>query len=595
MSPERGRAVLVLAWLGILVLLLITGTSASPLLALIALGIVLTTMVAGRAVAIGAGAAIALALLAARARTTDVGVADFVAIAGTLLAGAVPAWLLSRRGWRRLESGERVGRTRNETGARARVDESPATRQLPDLEKALQEGCARAHALRAVLWEVDGESGLATQHAASDRALLDEPTLLAGTPLGWVWEEGVIMEIERAGWLAPGRVVRAIRLRRDNGHGTILTLEFLGSDAQPDPGPWVDAAAHVERVMRLADARAAAIAEQRRSALLISTLQRLPSRIDPDEVARELVSAALEMVAGSGGALAVWADDEGEVIAVEGSDAGPGVGVRFGPATSEFALAARGATLIEREYGPGGPALPIVAPDERWRKRPRCLAAIPLVSGERTVAVLGVWSASRPQLDPVAVSLLRTLAPFAALHLEHALEYGRVRMRAETDSLTGLPNRRAFEQALHAEAARHERYGRSLGLILLDVDHFKQINDRWGHEAGDHVLRSVADLLRRELRDIDTAARIGGEEFVILLPETTITAVREAADRLRASVEEAATLWRGESIPVRASIGVSACPACVTAPAGLLSSADAALYEAKRGGRNRVVSAPVRG
>jgi diguanylate cyclase (GGDEF)-like protein len=193
-----------------------------------------------------------------------------------------------------------------------------------------------------------------------------------------------------------------------------------------------------------------------------------------------------------------------------------------------------------------------------------------------------------------AIPLLETIGAYAALHLEHALELGRARQSADTDALTSLPNRRAFERAWRAEIARHDRYVQPLALILLDLDHFKQINDRWGHDAGDEVLRRVADTLRRAVRDVDLAARLGGEEFVILLPETTFAAASEAAERLRLAVESLQVHWLGQNIPVRVSIGVSACPSSVALPGELLKSADAALYEAKRGGRNRVVTAAIR-
>jgi diguanylate cyclase (GGDEF)-like protein len=126
---------------------------------------------------------------------------------------------------------------------------------------------------------------------------------------------------------------------------------------------------------------------------------------------------------------------------------------------------------------------------------------------------------------------------------------------------------------------------------MLDIDHFKRINDEHGHDAGDEVLRAVAAVLRNATRDVDVTARHGGEEFVVLLPETGLAAARDAAERVRTAVATATVDPGGRQLSVTVSVGVSAWPDSATAPADLLPGADAALYEAKRSGRNRVVAA----
>src|SRR5690606_6303318 len=133
--------------------------------------------------------------------------------------------------------------------------------------------------------------------------------------------------------------------------------------------------------------------------------------------------------------------------------------------------------------------------------------------------------------------------------------------------------------------------GRPLSLLVIDLDHFKSINDRFGHEAGDDVLCRTARIIEGSIRDIDTAARFGGEEFVVLPPETDVASALDVAERIRATLAESDIESGGRTIPVRASIGVSSCPALVALPADLISSADAALYRAKEDGRNRVVPA----
>jgi diguanylate cyclase (GGDEF)-like protein len=164
---------------------------------------------------------------------------------------------------------------------------------------------------------------------------------------------------------------------------------------------------------------------------------------------------------------------------------------------------------------------------------------------------------------------------------------------AATDSLTGLPNRRAFEQALRRDLARAERSKEPLAVVMIDVDFFKRVNDTYGHATGDVVLRSLADVLRATLRTGDIAARLGGEEFVALLPNASVEGGKIVAERLRAKLENTAMPGPAGTFNVTASFGVASVQgaACRGADSSLLERADAALYEAKRSGRNRVVAA----
>jgi diguanylate cyclase (GGDEF)-like protein len=157
-----------------------------------------------------------------------------------------------------------------------------------------------------------------------------------------------------------------------------------------------------------------------------------------------------------------------------------------------------------------------------------------------------------------------------------------------TDPLTGVGNRRRLEQALVVEANRAERTGGGFCAVMADLDHFKQVNDTYGHEAGDKVLAAFGDVLRRRTREVDIAARFGGEEFVVLMPATNLQDAVAIAERIRAAVAE----LRVEPLPepVTASFGVAERVAGEPGDA-LLRRADAALYEAKRLGRNRVMAA----
>jgi len=170
-------------------------------------------------------------------------------------------------------------------------------------------------------------------------------------------------------------------------------------------------------------------------------------------------------------------------------------------------------------------------------------------------------------------------------------DFRRVASQAATDGLTGLANRRSFDDELALEWRRAERIGDPLALVLVDLDNFKSINDDRGHQAGDAVLRRVGTILDSGARSADLAARYGGEEFALLAPETDLVGATKLADRLRADLEAATIeLPDGTELSLTASFGV-AVKGTLERPEQLVAAADEALYEAKRNGKNRVVAA----
>lgn len=470
--------------------------------------------------------------------------------------------------------------------------EAAAARRTDSIRQALVVAAAHAGAERAVLWDVDRQTRRISVRMASDGPQGTWWLPMAGSPLGWLADEGQPLRFEaRPPVAARFANVVAFRLGQDPARAALLSLEFGPESKLPEPGPLEPVADEVRRAVDEQAERAAHDAFRTRVEILLETLGHLPDSVEPGRFSRDLVNDARRLTSAAGGAIILWEQDEGRVLAAESDDGGPSIGARIVPGESEIALAARAGTVIRldlsaRRVGPPH----IVAPGERWPRRPSHLLAVPLPGQDAQQAILCVWA--HAPFDTQGADLLERLAPFAGAQLARALEFGRVRDTAQRDPLTGLPNRLAFERAIDYERLRFDRYRHPVALIVIDVDHFKAVNDTHGHEAGDSVLRAIADCLRTGVREIDTLARFGGEEFVLLMPETALPAAAEVAERIRATVEAERVDWRGTRIPVRVSIGASACPDCVTDPEELLRSADAALYQAKHEGRNRVVTAP---
>jgi diguanylate cyclase (GGDEF)-like protein len=185
-----------------------------------------------------------------------------------------------------------------------------------------------------------------------------------------------------------------------------------------------------------------------------------------------------------------------------------------------------------------------------------------------------------------------SLASHAVVALDNARLHRIVEQQALVDGLTGLPNRRQCEDTLAGELARVDRFGGPLAIVVADLDWFKDINDRYGHPAGDGVLRKFGTLLGETVRDVDLAGRWGGEEFLLILPGTDLEGGAEVAERIRIALAgRMMVAVDGTPIPVTASFGVAATPPAKTA-SELFAAADSAMYEAKRTGRNRVQTAP---
>lgn len=217
--------------------------------------------------------------------------------------------------------------------------------------------------------------------------------------------------------------------------------------------------------------------------------------------------------------------------------------------------------------------------------------SIPLVSFGQTLGVLTLDSSEPNAFREAGLSSLESVADICATSIQNAHYVERVKQLAYLDGLTGIFNRRFFELRIMEEIERARRYGTGMAVIMADIDQFKPLNDEFGHLLGDEVLRQVSSLFHQQLRKIDVVCRYGGEEFAILLSQTSAQHAVGVAEKLRRMVE----LWQFPGVPrtVTISAGVGALPDHGTTRDELVRAADTGLYAAKQAGRNRVCSAPV--
>ncbi|MEO1482041.1 MAG: diguanylate cyclase [Myxococcota bacterium] len=201
---------------------------------------------------------------------------------------------------------------------------------------------------------------------------------------------------------------------------------------------------------------------------------------------------------------------------------------------------------------------------------------------------------TKPYENEELVARVRTHLSLKSLRDELRQKAEQLELLTVTDELTGLSNRRHFFQRLETEIVRGDRRSTPVGFLMLDLDHFKSINDTYGHQGGDAVLVGVGAVLKRAVRPYDVPARYGGEEFCVLLPDTTADQAMEVAERLRKSIETLDVHHEQKRIPVTVSIGVSSAEGEPVDAKALVKRADQALYVAKSNGRNQAVNSRLR-
>jgi len=238
------------------------------------------------------------------------------------------------------------------------------------------------------------------------------------------------------------------------------------------------------------------------------------------------------------------------------------------------------------------PACDTTAPCRHTAAPEHSYVCLPLLSQGEAIGILHFQSGSSDELSESELSLATTFSEQIGLSVSNLRLREALRNQSIRDPLSGLFNRRYLEETMQRETRRAVRAEQSLGMILLDLDHFKSFNDTYGHDAGDTVLREVANFLTRCVRAEDIVCRFGGEEFLVILPMADLKATQVRAERIRSQLHEKTIMHLGKSLGmVTVSIGVAVLPDHGTSPHELFAAADAALYRAKREGRDRVVVA----
>jgi diguanylate cyclase (GGDEF)-like protein len=587
-------------WPPLHVLLIATGSLASPL---IPLALAWAGLFARRA--------------SAKAVVPAAGAVAVLGIAADALDGVLPAWTMVLR-WALL-MGIAAALMPLATGSvvRGRGKASPAepadspqprraggdVTDAEAVETALATVMRATDAHEAALWRAEAEGDaeertavLLARVAAPDVPAPETPVPLAGHPFAWAVDERLPQRLERGKKQLPSPwAAEMLLLPVETADGVrVLALAYPGQVPPGAETAAVRAGHHLATLLALLKSRHAVRRAEAGLRAMGEAMKTLPGTLELNEFAAQLASAVRTGTGAAGAAVALVTDEggRGKVLHVSG-DSIPMDAEAFGDGDSRLALAVKhGVELSHADLRKEGDRLPLLTKAERWDTAPRSAAVLPLMLDGRALGAVVAWHPEPARFGEREMEIVRLLVSVAPLPMRSARRFEALDQRASTDPLTGLANRSTFDARLTSLSSYFDRYARPFSVVALDVDFFKKFNDTWGHEAGDRVLQHVAELLRATVRDVDLPARMGGEEFVVLLPETTLRQATEAAERIRRTLESRAVIWNGRPLSVTASLGVSACPDCTAVPGEVLAQADAALYRAKDAGRNQVAAAP---
>jgi diguanylate cyclase (GGDEF)-like protein len=342
--------------------------------------------------------------------------------------------------------------------------------------------------------------------------------------------------------------------------------------------------------LELFDMRTHYSRSSRRNQALIEAMQRLQVHKSAEALGAAVCEAALEVTSGRSAVLIRWLpQDAYGLVQYASRELALEPGMIIGKDTLVGRTCRDGLPLLLHDARAVTRSEPAYTSSLSYRPIPS-LVVVPVVVEQRVIGAIVVEGAEPASIGVEEARNVGLLAAVARAFLEKVWEIEEVSQRARTDGLTGLYNRRYFDEQLRRVIAETDRFGGTSSLILVDIDDFKAVNDTYGHEAGDAVLRQLGKILSDGVRTVDICARYGGEELVILLPQTPIGGATELAERLRAAVADRAVLFEGTAIRVTASFGIAGYPETVPHGDWLFPAADRALYQAKEKGKNCVKS-----
>ena len=490
-------------------------------------------------------------------------------------------------------SGER-GRDRSSTPVSVLLgEESRELRALTDPgfatlgEELLRDIVAQHGASAAGIWrERDGKMILG--EVAGDRSLADGMDFVLQSMLSWSMREGVVhLGPDGDAPLAAVAPLGAVDGRPAGAIALLFDQAFRG-DRYALKG-WVRRhGEHAGLLRELLRTHGELARTNKRTRGMLRELRKLDEEEQAIDLGARLCAMIQHLTGADGAALVRWDADTmmGSVVVADGSCA------RYaGSTVDEDSLAGsacrEGVAQLWHEVsrrGEGPEALFSAA----MPGQTGCVVVQPL---QRGTTVIGAVLATHAEAGALGPAELRALALFDAVassRLASAWRLEEVARRALVDGLTGLSNRVGFEAHMHTALGEHMRYAWEVSLVIVDVDHFKRVNDTHGHEVGDAVLRAIAATLEEGIRATDVAARVGGEEMALILKDTGVEGAMELAERLRAGIAAQRVPFGADEIRVTASFGVATFPTEVKEWEALYRSADRALYEAKAAGRNQV-------
>lgn len=345
-------------------------------------------------------------------------------------------------------------------------------------------------------------------------------------------------------------------------------------------------------VQELVDVRRRSGRNMRQGQALLDAVQRLQVHNTGDGLARAFCETAIDVSGARAASLVRWSADGdlGELVyTTDVASLRVPAPLEGNSLVAEACRAGKLQVLEDSRAATLGRGLYGVA---RTIQEPGSVAIVPLVKDGRTLGALVVEAAEPKALTLEEARNLTVLAAVVTSSLELVWQFAEVDKRARTDPLTGLWNRHHFGEELQRTLNEADRYGTAVSLVLVDIDHFKRVNDTWGHEAGDSVIKQVARILQDGVRSVDICVRYGGEEIALLLAQTDSEHAVEVAERLRARICAQPIRHGLADIPVTASFGVATYPETVKVRDQLFPASDKALYIAKHEGRNRVRAKP---